>query len=75
MRTTRWRLAPGSTLPALTADSYTIEISDTATVYQRTQLVRSAMPWRYEGVLHEYLTCDGADWAEHLSGDPDAAQS
>jgi hypothetical protein len=25
------------------------------------------MPWRYEGVLHEYLTCDGAGWAEHLS--------
>jgi glycosyltransferase involved in cell wall biosynthesis len=60
-------IAAGTTMPALTADSYTIEIGDTATVYRRTQVVRSAMPWRYEGVLHEYLTCDGADWAEHLS--------
>ena len=60
-------IAPDTTMPALTANSYTVEIDDTATVYQRTQLVRSAMPWRYEGVLHEYLTCDGAAWAEHLS--------
>jgi glycosyltransferase involved in cell wall biosynthesis len=60
-------MAPGTRMPTLTADSYTIEINDTAIVYQRTQLVRSAMPWRYEGVLHEYLTCDGADWAEYLS--------
>jgi glycosyltransferase involved in cell wall biosynthesis len=60
-------IAPGTTMPALTSDSYMVEINDTATVYQRTQLVRSAMPWRYEGVLHEYLTCDGAAWAEHLS--------
>src|ERR1700722_6897518 len=59
--------APDTIIPALTADSYTIEIGDTATVYRRPQVVRSAMPWRYEGVLHEYLTCDGAGWAEHLS--------
>ena len=42
-------MAPGTTMPTLTAGSYTVEISDTATVYQRTQLVRSAMPWRYRG--------------------------
>jgi glycosyltransferase involved in cell wall biosynthesis len=55
-------------LPALTADSYPIEIRDTSIVYQRTQLVRSALPWRYEGVLHEFLTCDGAGPAGELSG-------
>jgi hypothetical protein len=60
-------IAPDTTLPALTADSYTIEIGDTATIYRRTQLVRSALPWRYEGVLHEYLTCEGADSSGHLS--------
>jgi Glycosyl transferase family 2 len=60
-------IAPGATMPELTSDSYTVEINDTATVYQRTQLVRSTMPWRYDGVLHEYLTCEGAGWAEHLS--------
>ena len=60
-------IVPDMTVPALTADSYTVDIDDTGTVYRRTQLVRSAMPWRYEGVLHEFLTCDGAGWAEHLS--------
>jgi glycosyltransferase involved in cell wall biosynthesis len=54
-------------LPALTADSYTVEIADVTTVYRRTQLVRAALPWRYEGVLHEYLTCDAAGPSEHLS--------
>ena len=52
----------------LTANSYTIEISDTASVYRRPQLVRNALPWRYEGVLHEYLTCDEAGSSGHLSG-------
>jgi glycosyltransferase involved in cell wall biosynthesis len=61
-------IAPDTAPPALTADSYSIEIGDTATVYRRTQLVRSALPWRYEGVLHEYLTCEGAGPSEHLSG-------
>ena len=60
-------IALDTPMPALTANSYALEIDDTATVYPRTQLVRSAMPWRYEGVLHEYLTCDGPAWAEHLS--------
>ena len=56
------------TLPALTADSYPIEIRDVSIVYQRTQLVRSALPWRYEGVLHEYLTCDAASLTGELAG-------
>jgi len=55
-------------LPALTADSYMLKINDTSIVYQRQQLVRSALPWRYEGVLHEYLTCDGAAPSGQLSG-------
>jgi tetratricopeptide (TPR) repeat protein len=45
-----------------------IEIYDGFVRYQRTQLVRSALPWRYEGVLHEYLTCDDAGPTEQLSG-------
>ena len=53
-------IAPSTVLPALSADSYMLEIGDARIVYQRTQLVRSALPWRYEGVLHEYLTCEGA---------------
>ncbi|HLJ22087.1 MAG TPA: glycosyltransferase [Stellaceae bacterium] len=61
-------ILPGATLPALNADSYTIEIEDTVTVYRRTQLVRSALPWRYEGVLHEFITCEEAGPFELLTG-------
>jgi glycosyltransferase involved in cell wall biosynthesis len=61
-------ISSDAALPPLTADSYAVDISDTATIYQRTQLVRSALPWRYEGVLHEYLTCEGAGPSGHLSG-------
>jgi glycosyltransferase involved in cell wall biosynthesis len=53
-------------LPPLSADSYTIEIVDANIVYRRPQLVRSALPFRYEGVIHEYLTCDGAGESGHL---------
>ena len=61
-------IAPGVGLPALTVDSYMLRINDTAIVYQRPQLVRSALPWRYEGVLHEYLTCDEAAPPDQLHG-------
>ena len=55
-----------SSLPELTADSYTLDIQDTSIHYQRTQIVRNTLPWRYQGVLHEYLTCEGAQPAGHL---------
>lgn len=61
-------IAPDTVLPALSADSYMIEIGDAGIVYQRMQLVRTALPWRYEGVLHEYLTCDGVGPSERLFG-------
>jgi glycosyltransferase involved in cell wall biosynthesis len=61
-------IALDTALPALTADSYMIDIEDTATVYRRTQLVRNVLPWRYEGVLHEYITCDEAGPPEHIEG-------
>jgi glycosyltransferase involved in cell wall biosynthesis len=50
-------LSPGFKMPSLKADSYTIEIQHQELRYPRTQLVRAALPWRYEGVLHEFLTC------------------
>lgn len=61
-------LAPGFEMPRLAADSYTIEIADTGARYRRPQLVRNALPWRYQGVLHEFLTCEGARTQEALSG-------
>lgn len=59
-------LADDFVLPTLAADSYVVDIHDGATHYQRTQLVRNALPWRYQGVLHEYLTCEGAGQVGHL---------
>ena len=50
---------PGFILPDLEADAYVLDILDAGVTYQRTQLVATALPWRYEGVLHEYLVCDG----------------
>jgi tetratricopeptide (TPR) repeat protein len=31
-------------------------------------LIKSSLPWRYEGVLHEYLTCDAPYQSEILDG-------
>jgi glycosyltransferase involved in cell wall biosynthesis len=50
-------LAPGFKMPHLKADSYTVEIRHQELRYWRTQLARNALPWRYEGVLHEFLSC------------------
>ena len=44
--------------PHLTCDAYDFLVDSAAITYSRIQLVRSALPWRYEGVLHEYITCD-----------------
>ena len=53
------RLPSGFAMPSLDADSYVLDIEDAGIAYQRTQLVRSALPWRYRGVLHEFLHCEG----------------
>ncbi|MFI8521434.1 glycosyltransferase [Streptomyces sp. NPDC085481] len=44
-------------LPALTADSYMLR-HEGALEYRIKRLVRGGLPWRYEGVTHEYLTAD-----------------
>jgi glycosyltransferase involved in cell wall biosynthesis len=43
-------------LPFLKADSYTVEIWNKSRHYWRPQIIRSSLPWRYEGVLHEFLS-------------------
>jgi hypothetical protein len=53
-------------IPALRADSYTIDIHSDGIRYRRPQLVRNSLPWRYEGVLHEYLVCEAAT-TSHLA--------
>jgi tetratricopeptide (TPR) repeat protein len=56
----------GYALPELTADAYDIEFLHGAISYRRTCVVNNALPWRFEGVLHEYPTCDRAVTTEHL---------
>jgi glycosyltransferase involved in cell wall biosynthesis len=53
-------------LPELRADSYSIDIDFNGTRYRRPQLVKNSRPWRYEGVIHEWLTCDGPLTSGHL---------
>lgn len=43
--------------PFLDRDSYMLTARYGGSRYQRNQLVRSLLPWRWEGVVHEYLTC------------------
>lgn len=55
-------------LPLLTADAYAITMVHGSMTYSRTCLVNARLPWRYEGVLHEYLECDRPVDAVHLQG-------
>lgn len=50
----------GFAMPALTADSYNVEMRYGGCTYFRKQLVKASLPWRYTGVLHEYIHCDDA---------------
>jgi glycosyltransferase involved in cell wall biosynthesis len=54
----RLEIMPGSRLPLLKADSCEVEIRNMDRRYWRTQLVNNSLLWRYEGVLHEFLSCD-----------------
>ena len=55
----------GFAFPELTANSYHLDIYDTAIRYKRIQLVRNALHWFYRGVLHEFVEVDGG----HVTGD------
>nr|WSX50936.1 glycosyltransferase [Streptomyces sp. NBC_00974] len=54
-------------LPPLTADSYMLR-HEGETEYRIKRLVRGDLPWRYEGVTHEYLTCDRRDENDQRPG-------
>jgi glycosyltransferase involved in cell wall biosynthesis len=58
----------GFVLPLLDADAYKIQIRSDTLSYYRSQLVRSALPWRYVGVTHEYIWCDLERTSVSLSG-------
>ena len=50
-------LPPGFRMPFLKEDSIVLEVRNQGRRLLRPQLVRNTVPWRYEGVLHEFLSC------------------
>ncbi len=61
-------LEPGFALPRLSAGVYIVEVAFNGFVYPRRQLVRSDLPWRYTGVLHEHIQCDEPHTEAELPG-------
>lgn len=58
----------GYALPALTADGYTLEVAAGASLFRMPQLLRAALPWRYDGAIHASLGCEEAETIAHLPG-------
>lgn len=58
----------GWRLPELTADLYTVVLRDCESVYHRASLAANRLPWRYEGVLHEFLNCGSTYAPEVMEG-------
>jgi tetratricopeptide (TPR) repeat protein len=53
----RMEVEPGFRMPELTLDAYRVALHDGPIIHWRPALVSTRLPWRYEGVLHEYITC------------------
>lgn len=52
----------------LTADAYHVPIKGYAANHSTLSLLSTKFPWRYEGVVHEYSTCDSICETQQLSG-------
>jgi glycosyltransferase involved in cell wall biosynthesis len=61
-------LPKGFKLPALRADAYLLQHRLDNLTFMRMDLVATRCPWRYAGVLHEYLESDGPRPADLLAG-------
>lgn len=61
-------LPEGFSLPTLEAGAYSLELKHGNLRYQRTCLVATALEWRYESVLHEYLKTDHSYKRQQISG-------
>lgn len=48
---------PGFRMPELTHDAYHVALHDGPLIHWRPALVSTRLPWRYVGVLHEYIDC------------------
>ncbi len=49
---------PGFHMQQLTHDAYRVALHDGPIIHWRPALVSTRLPWRYVGVLHEYIACD-----------------
>ena len=58
----------GFRMPHLTADAYDCLMRFGGVSYLRRQLVRSALPWKWHGVVHECVQCDEPVRVERLTG-------
>ncbi|MGW1880883.1 tetratricopeptide repeat-containing glycosyltransferase [Streptomyces sp. NPDC001970] len=47
----------GFRMPKLTHDAYRVALHDGPMIHWRPALVSTRLPWRYVGVLHEYIDC------------------
>ena len=61
-------LAPSWRRPALGAAAYQLHCHYDRLVYSRTALVATCLPWRWQGVVHEFLECPGASESQWLEG-------
>jgi glycosyltransferase involved in cell wall biosynthesis len=53
-------------LPELSADAYNLLLRTPSLEFCKPLLIRSALPWRYEGAVHEHLECERATRVEPL---------
>lgn len=61
-------IAENFKMPQLDKDFYFITTQFGGTEYGRVQLVNNHLDWKWVGVLHEALMCDGAKTSETLKG-------
>ena len=61
-------ISSGFQMPDLISDSYKIQVRYGDWSYPRRQLLRNSLPWRFEGVLHEYAVCEQAATEGFLTG-------
>lgn len=52
------RVEPGFHMPDLTRDAYSLAVHHEPVIHWRPALVSTRLPWKYVGVLHEYLDCE-----------------
>jgi glycosyltransferase involved in cell wall biosynthesis len=58
----------GFRMPGLTLDAYRVAVHEGLRIHSRRALVSTRLPWRYVGVLHEYLDCGSRTTSGTLEG-------